>query len=101
MTLSSGDDFDSNPGATAIIRDSTFQYNRAELNNGGVAYLGDFANVIVEGDDNVFEMNTCETDGAVFAATSNSLVTVEGGSFHNNCAKVRDCTSLLATSSSD
>ncbi|CAN0129832.1 unnamed protein product, partial [Laminaria digitata] len=76
------------PGAVVILRNSTFRDNRAEVESGGVLFLGEFVDVTVEGDGNVFEGNYCGTDGGVFAVTTNATVTVEGGLFHKNSAKV-------------
>ena len=46
--------------------------------------MGDFAIAVVEGDGNVFERNECYGDGGVFAASENSLITIEGGLFVDN-----------------
>ena len=46
--------------------------------------MGDFAIAVVEGDGNVFERNECYGDGGVFAASENSLITMEGGLFVDN-----------------
>lgn len=86
--LSSGSDWSTNPGPTVILRNSTFRDNTADLEDGGVAYLGDFVNVTVQGDGNVFERNTCGSDGAVFAVTTDALLTIEGGFFSSNNGKV-------------
>lgn len=77
------------------MRNSSFQTNRAELDTGGVIYVGQFATAIVEGTGNLFELNTCGSNGAVFAATANSSLIVEGGEFNNNSAEVRDIRSPM------
>lgn len=74
------------PGGVVIIQNSSFESNTAHVDNGGVINVGEFARVIVEGDGNVFEQNACGEDGAVFAATTNSLVLIEGGTFKGNNA---------------
>ena len=58
----------------------------ADLDNGAVVNVGEYARVIVQGDGNVFEGNMCGVDGGVFASTSDSLVVVEGGTFKENGA---------------
>lgn len=71
------------------MRNSSFESNAAELDSGGVASMADFSTVIVEGDDNVFDGNECHEDGAVFAASANTSITIEGGLFiHNHVEEV-------------
>lgn len=101
LTLLSGNDWHASPGATLILQNSTFQSNTAEFNDGGVVYLGPFATVIVGGDGNVFEGNTCGGDGAVVAASADAMLTVEGGLFLNNRATVRHITPLHTLSCAD
>lgn len=59
----------------------------ADLGNAAVVYLGEFSSLVVAGDTNVFEGNTCGGDGAVFGGTVDSNITVEGGVFKDNEAK--------------
>ena len=68
------------------MRNSTFTNNFAELDNGGVINLGEYASVLIEGDGNNFTGNICNIDGGVLAATTNTNVTVEGGWFEGNKA---------------
>lgn len=75
--------------ATVHLRNSTFQNNTAKTDYGGVVYLMEFATLVVQGDGNVFMENTCESNGAVFAVTDGAELTIEGGNFSSNTAKVR------------
>lgn len=88
MVLSSGDNWDENPGAMAVLDNSTFKSNKALADNGGVINMGEFTTVNILGHENVFEFNQCEEDGSILAASTNTLVTVEGGDFFNNSASV-------------
>ena len=88
LSLSSGSDWEKDPGATVFIRSSSFESNGAECDDGGVMHLADFTHVDIEGDDNVFENNSCSEDGAVVAATTNTCLNIQGGVFVNNTAKV-------------
>lgn len=81
--MSSGDSL-SEPGATVIMRNSSFESNAADRDSGGVAEMAKFSMAIVEGDDNVFDGNECYGDGAVFAASTDTSITIEGGLFINN-----------------
>lgn len=81
--LSSGESLD-DQGAIVIMRNSSFESNAADRDSGGVMSMAEFTTVFVEGDDNVFDGNECFGDGAVFAASSNSSITIEGGLFINN-----------------
>lgn len=92
IELLSGSDRDSKPGAGVVLRNSTFLASRSEVGRGGVLYLGEFANATVQGDGNVFEGNTCGSNGGVFAVAAGALVTVEGGSFTSNSGTVRRTT---------
>ncbi|CAN0330304.1 unnamed protein product [Ascophyllum nodosum] len=83
VTLSSGDSWDE-PGATIIMRNSTFVNNFAELDSAGAIYLGEYASARIEGDRNNFTGNICDIYGGVLAATTNTNVTVEGGWFKDN-----------------
>ena len=49
-------------------------------------YLGEYSAVTVAGEGNVFRWNECDTEGAVFAGSSPSNITVEGGVFSYNNA---------------
>lgn len=91
ITLSAGDNW-TEPGAAAVLRSSTFRGNDATVDKGGVVYLGNFVNVTVQGEGNVFKENTCGTDGAVFAVSADAIITVEDGIFSNNTGKVRALT---------
>ena len=84
IALSSGDK--DRPGPTVILRNSTFESNRADLGEAGVVYLGEHSSVIVAGDGNVFVNNRCNDNGAVLGGTHNTSITVEGGVFRNNVA---------------
>lgn len=86
MTLTSGDDWTENPGATLIFRNSTFTANLADLDNGGVVNVGEFCTVRILGENNNFTENKCGVDGGVGSATSNSRIVIEGGTFANNQA---------------
>lgn len=69
----------------AILRNSTFMHNQASLNNAGVANVGEYGLLLVEGDDNVFAFNQAsESGGGVFAATTGTTIVIEGGEFHDN-----------------
>ncbi|CAM9180228.1 unnamed protein product, partial [Ascophyllum nodosum] len=83
ITLSSGENW-SDPGATIIMRSSTFVNNFAELESAGAIYLNEYASALIEGDRNNFTGNICGTEGGVLAATTNTNVTVEGGWFKGN-----------------
>lgn len=83
LTLSSGDSCNK-PGGKVVMRNSSFESNAADRGSGGVMYLGDFATAVVEGDANVFKGNKCFGDGGVFAATTNTSLTIEGGLFIDN-----------------
>lgn len=83
LVLSSGESLD-DPGATVIMRNSSFESNSANLDSGGVVNMDDFTTAVVEGNDNVFDGNECYGDGAVFAASADSSITIEGGLFINN-----------------
>lgn len=77
-------------GETAVhLRNSTFQNNTAKTSGGGVVYLMESVTVVVQGDGNVFEGHTCQVNGAVFAVTDGAELTIEGGTFSSNIAKVR------------
>lgn len=67
-----------------MLRNSTFTDNLADLQNAGVVNLGDFSSLLVEGDDNVFARNACGEAGAVFGATVDTRLVVEGGEFYEN-----------------
>lgn len=86
MALSSGDDWTTRPGATVVLRNSTFESNTADLGNAGVVSLDKFTTLVVAGEGNVFEGNVCGEDGAVFAGTTDSHIVVEGGEFKDNVA---------------
>lgn len=81
---SSGGHWTHDPGATIIVRESYFHSNTAGVDSGGVGYLGEFGTLTVEGDGNMFERNTCSGHGGVFASTSYTSITVEGGTFQGN-----------------
>lgn len=99
ITLSPGDDWEDNVGATVILRNSAFKLNTAESGSAGVVYLGDYSTLVVAGDENVFEANTCGEDGGVFAGTTNTTIFVEGGVFRNNQAyRVRDFVPFIKNS---
>ncbi|CAM9130909.1 unnamed protein product [Laminaria digitata] len=66
------------------MRNSSFESNRADRDSGGVVSMAEFSKVVVEGDGNVFRGNTCDGDGGVFAASTNSSITIEGGLFIDN-----------------
>lgn len=74
--------------ATVIIRNSSFEANREEREGGVVMHLDDFTHVAVEGDEKFFEANSYNADGAVVAATTNTLLRIQGGTFRQNTAKV-------------
>ena len=84
ITLSGGDDWDTDPGGALILRNSTFTDNLADLQNAGVVNLGDFSELLVEGDGNVFSRNVCGAEGAVFGSTTDTRLVVEGGEFYEN-----------------
>lgn len=86
MSISSGVDWEDEPGATVILRNSTFKSNTADAGNAGVVNLAEFTTLVVAGDGNVFEGNTCGDDGGVFGGTTNTNITVEGGVFRDNLA---------------
>lgn len=69
------------------MRNSSFETNVARLGSGGVVSMDKFTRAVVEGDHNVFDGNECHGDGAVFAASENSKITIEGGLFINNHVK--------------
>lgn len=87
IILLKGEDWDETPGPTAILRNSTFKLNTAEFGNAGVVHLDGFSTLVVDGDENVFEGNTCGEDGGVFGGEVNTNITVEGGVFERNDAK--------------
>ncbi|CAM9271368.1 unnamed protein product, partial [Ectocarpus sp. 8 AP-2014] len=72
------------PGPVVILRNSTFTDNWAHLDNAGVVNLGEFSTLLVEGDDNVFAGNECGQNGAVFGATTDTVIVIEGGTFFGN-----------------
>ena len=84
VALSSGEDWTDDPGATVIMWNSSFELNTADLDNGGVVNVGEFSNLTVAGDDNVFQGNNCTQDGGVIASTTDSSVVIEGGTFTGN-----------------
>lgn len=84
MTLSSGDDWELEPGGALVLRNSTFTDNLADLQNAGVVNFGEYTSVVVEGDGNVFARNECGAEGAVFGATIHTRLVVEGGEFYDN-----------------
>lgn len=84
LALSSGNNLIDKPGAAVIMRNSSFEKNTAGLDNGAVANVEKFASILVEGDGNVFEGNKCGEDGGVFASTTNTMVTIEGGTVNGN-----------------
>lgn len=88
MTLSPGTHWVEDPGANVTLINSTFDSNAADLGGAGVAYIGVFSTLLVAGDGNVFEANTCGGNGAVFEGMTNTTITVEGGVFINNEADV-------------
>lgn len=83
--MSNGDEM--GEGADVILRNSTFMYNRAGLDNGGVVNVGSYGLLVVEGDDNVFAFNHAYDSGGLFAATSDTWIVVEGGEFLDNEAQ--------------
>lgn len=85
MTLSGGDSWEE-PGATVIVRNSTFEDNSSGGDDGGVIYCSDFSTTNIMGDDNTFAENSGGINGGVLAATSDSNITIEGGTFHGNFA---------------
>lgn len=85
LSLSSGTNL-TVPGGIVIIQNSWFESNTAHFDNGGVMNLAEFAKATVAGDGNVFVGNTCGEDGAVVAATTDSSVDIEGGTFSRNNA---------------
>ena len=68
----------------AFLRSSTFRNNTAIADNGGVVNLAENASVSVQGDGNLFEGNKATQDGAVFAATTSTVIDVDGGEFVDN-----------------
>lgn len=68
----------------AFLRSSTFRNNTASSDNGGVANLEKFASLSVQGGGNLFEGNQAFSDGAVFSATTDSTIDVDGGNFVQN-----------------
>lgn len=77
------------PGAHVIMQNSYFQNNTAGDDNGGVVNVGEFCTLSIEGDGNVFERNSCGQDGGVLATTTDTVVTIEGGTFEDNeCGEV-------------
>lgn len=84
-----GDDYDDGP--VTILRNSTFLYNRAGVQDGGVASIRGWASVAVEGDGNVFAYNESPDSGAVFSAEDDTSITIEGGHFFNNLAEKVEC----------
>ena len=66
------------------MRNSSFEANRADRDSGGVVSMAEFSKVFIEGDGNVFRGNECIGDGGVFAASTNSSITIEGGLFIDN-----------------
>ena len=96
IALSSGDK--DRPGPTVILRNSTFESNRADLGNAGVVYVGEYASLIVAGDRNVFVANECGEEGAVLGGSIYSNITVEGGVFRDNVAEaVGGCVLVFET----
>lgn len=83
MALSSGHSLEE-PGATVIMQSSSFESNLADVENGGVVSMAEFTKAVIEGDNNVFDGNKCYGNGAVFAASTNSSIIIEGGLFINN-----------------
>ena len=59
--MGNGEDWEEGP--VTILRNSTFMRNRSGLDNGGVANLGRFGRLVVEGDGNVFAYNEIEYSG--------------------------------------
>lgn len=86
INLSSGTDWQDDPGAIVIMRTSTFDSNYAEGGNAGVVSLADYTTLFVAGEGNVFRGNECGEDGGAFRGTSNTTITVEGGLFEDNFA---------------
>ncbi|CAN0356022.1 unnamed protein product, partial [Ectocarpus sp. 12 AP-2014] len=88
VTLSSGEGYPGEdvdePGPVVILRNSTFTDNWAHLDNAGVVNLGEYATLLVEGDGNVFGRNECGQNGAVFGATTDTAIVIEGGTFFGN-----------------
>lgn len=66
------------------MRSSSFKWNTADRDSGGVANMAMYSTAVVEGDDNVFDGNECFGVGAVFSASVNTSITIEGGLFINN-----------------
>lgn len=88
IAISSPTDGAANPGGNVTLVNSRFKSNAACLGGAGVAYIGEFSTLLVAGDANVFEANTCGGNGAVFGGMINTTITVEGGVFINNEADV-------------
>lgn len=86
ISFSSGADWETTPGATVILRNSTFDLNTADGGNAGVVNLAEYTTLIVAGEENRFRGNECGEDGAVFGGTTNTNITVEGGVFRGNFA---------------
>lgn len=69
-----------------ILRNSTFHSNTADGGDAGVVSLSDYTTLVVAGDENLFQRNKCDGDGAVFGGMTNTNITVEGGVFRDNYA---------------
>ena len=85
INMSNGEDPEDGP--VAILRNSTFMYNQASLDNGGVVNVGSYGLLLVAGDDSVFAFNQVTRSGGVFAATTDTTIVIEGGEFHDNAAE--------------
>lgn len=83
--MGNGEDWEEGP--VVILQNCTFMHNQSGLDNGGVANLGRFGRLLVQGDGNVFAYNQNTYSGAVFAATTNTSITIEGGEFFANEAE--------------
>lgn len=69
---------------SAFLRNSVFRNNTAAGDNGGVANLGEYASVSVQGEGNLFEGNQALLEGGVFSAATTSVINVDGGEFADN-----------------
>lgn len=86
IALSGGNDWFEKKGATAILRNSTFEECEADGDSAGVIYGNEFTYTHISGDENKFIANKCRAYGGVLAATANTTVVVEGGDFIGNFA---------------
>jgi predicted outer membrane repeat protein len=73
-------------GSRVIVQGATASYNKARY--GGVAYLGQTAQLTVRGNSSIFNNTAASSGGVVYAVSPGARVVLNGSTFTNNTAKI-------------